>query len=63
MTIQEKLKHHIKSQGLVIRVLAERSNIPERKLYRLISGETKLTTDDFEKICRKGLAVDPSIFL
>lgn len=63
VSIQEKLKNYIEHNGLKVRSLAVKAGIPERRLYRVVNGETKLLADDFEKLCKKALEVDPKIFL
>jgi plasmid maintenance system antidote protein VapI len=62
MSINDKLRKYIEKNGLKFNFVAEKAEIPEKKFYRLINSETKITAEDFGKIC-KGLEVDPSIFL
>jgi plasmid maintenance system antidote protein VapI len=62
VSINEKLRNYIEKNGLKFNFVAEKAEIPEGKFYRLINSETKITAEDFGKIC-KGLAVDPSFFL
>jgi plasmid maintenance system antidote protein VapI len=62
MSINERLRKYIESNGLKFNFVAEKADIPEKKFYRLINSECKINAEDFGKIC-KGLDVDPSIFL
>jgi transcriptional regulator with XRE-family HTH domain len=62
MSINEKLRDYIESNGLKFKFVADKADIPEGKFYRLINSETRITADDLGKIC-KGLEVDPSFFL
>jgi transcriptional regulator with XRE-family HTH domain len=63
MTVNMKLKNYIKDNGLKFGFVAEKSGIDPKKFSRLINGHQKLTVDEYENICKKGLAVDPSFFL
>jgi predicted transcriptional regulator len=62
MSINAKIRKHIETNGLKFNFVAEKANIPEKKFYRLINSENKISAEDFGKIC-KGLEVEPSIFL
>ena len=62
MSTCEKLKHYIKENGLKYGFVAEKSGIDPKKFSRLINGQTKLTVEELESICLKGLAVNPSFF-
>lgn len=61
--VHVRLQSYIKSKGYVFRIVAERSGIGDKKFYKIINGKCRLTADDLEKICRKGLSVDPAYFL
>ncbi|MCM3411495.1 helix-turn-helix domain-containing protein [Metabacillus litoralis] len=63
MSVQEKLRSYIESNGIKLNFVAEKSDIPLKKFYRLINGDSTLSVEDFEKICIKGLSKDPSFFL
>lgn len=63
MSIHERVRKYIDSNGLKLNFIAERAGIPEKKFYRLINGESKMTVDEFETICKKGLSINPSFFL
>lgn len=62
MSIHERLKSYIDANGLKLNFVAAKADIPEKKFYRLLNGETKITADEFERICKNGLSVDPAIF-
>jgi len=62
LRINEKVKDYINNNGLIMKVVAKRSGIGLQRFYRIINGNSAMTVDDFEKICRNGLEVDPSIF-
>lgn len=62
MSINEKIRKHIENNGLKFNFVAEKAEIPEKKFYRLINSESKISAEDFGKICR-GLDVNPTIFL
>lgn len=63
MNIQERVREYIETNGLKFIFVAEKSGISEKRFYRLINGESKMTADEFEQICKKGLTMDPSFFL
>lgn len=62
MSINEKLRNYIESNGLKFKFVADKAEISEGKFYRLVNSETKISAEDLGKIC-KGLGVDPSFFL
>ena len=62
MKINKKIKDYISSNGLIMKVVAKKSGIRLQRFYRILNGDTAMTIDDYEKICKLGLGVDPSIF-
>lgn len=58
-----KLKTYIKDNGLKLGYVAEKSGIDPKKFSRIINGQQRLTVEELEIICKKGLAVNPSLFL
>jgi len=62
MKINEKIKDHIKENGLIMKVIAKKSGIGLQKFYRIVNGDSAMTVEDYENICKLGLGVDPSIF-
>ncbi|WP_026676741.1 helix-turn-helix domain-containing protein [Fictibacillus gelatini] len=63
MTVNEKIRDYIQDQGIKFKFVANKAGIPEKKFYRLINGQTIMSVDEFELICKKGLSVEPSFFL
>ena len=63
MSTSEKLKNYIKDNGLKYGFVAEKSGIDPKKFSRIINGQTKLTVEELEIICKRGLSVSPSLFL
>jgi transcriptional regulator with XRE-family HTH domain len=63
MGINTKLKKYIQDHGLKFHYVAEKSDIEYKKFSRLINGHQKLTVEDLENICKKGLSIKPSFFL
>lgn len=62
MEMNNRIRHYIKSNGLKFGVVAERSGINEKKFSRFMTGQQPMTVDEYEKICRDGLSVDPKFF-
>jgi transcriptional regulator with XRE-family HTH domain len=62
MEMFKRIRYYIEDNGIVIRKVAERSGIGEKKFYRLVNGQSKLHVDDYEKICRDGLGLHPGYF-
>lgn len=62
MRMNERIKNYIDSRGMIMKVVASRAGIEQKKFYRLVNGNTGMSVDEFEAICKKGLEVDPSIF-
>jgi transcriptional regulator with XRE-family HTH domain len=61
MNMNIKLKKYIQENGLKYSYVAEKAGIDHQKLSRIINGQ-KLSVEEFEIICKKGLSVSPSIF-
>ncbi|WP_226677271.1 helix-turn-helix domain-containing protein [Mesobacillus jeotgali] len=62
MSVNEKIRKYIEEKGLKFYFVAEKSGIPDKKFYRLVNSESKISAEDLGKIC-KGLNVNPSFFL
>lgn len=62
MKINEKIKSYIHTNGLIMKVVANRSGIELKRFYRIVNGNSAMSVEDYEKICKNGLGVDPSIF-
>lgn len=63
MNVGIKLKQYIEENGLKHKHVAIKAGIDPKKFSRLINGHTKLTVEELENICVKGLSVKPSLFL
>lgn len=61
MKIHERIRHYINDNGLKMNYVAERSSIELKRFYRVINGDSTLSADEYEKIC-KGLNVEPKNF-
>jgi DNA-binding Xre family transcriptional regulator len=62
MNMNNKLREYIQENGLKYAHISKKTGIDYRKMSRIINGHTKLTVEEFEMICEKGLNVKPSIF-
>jgi transcriptional regulator with XRE-family HTH domain len=62
MSMNERIRHYIKSKGMTFTFVADRSGINIKKFSRLITGRQPMTVDEYEKICKQGLSVEPSFF-
>lgn len=60
--INNKLRHYIRENGLKHGYVAEKAGINPKKFSRIINGHKKLTVDELQAICEKGLEVNPSLF-
>lgn len=60
--LYERIRQHIETNGVMLKFVAERSGIEKKKFYRLLSGKTEMSVEEYEQICKDGLGVDPSIF-
>jgi transcriptional regulator with XRE-family HTH domain len=59
--MNERICRYIKENGITFTHVSRQSGITNNKLVRLMRGNTKLTVDDYESICR-ALNVEPSFF-
>ena len=62
MKMYKRIRQYIVSNGIMLKHVAEKSEIPQKRFYRLMNGKSEMTADEYESICKKGLGVDPSIF-
>lgn len=63
MNTQERIREYIVTNGMKFNFVAKKSGIPLKTFYRLVNGNKKMSIDEYEKICVKGLSVDPAFFL
>lgn len=62
MKMALRMRSYIHDNGILLKKVAERSEIEQKKFYRLINGKTQMSVEEYEAICKKGLGVDPSFF-
>jgi plasmid maintenance system antidote protein VapI len=62
VTVQLRIKRFIDENGMKLNFVASKVDIPEKRFYRLMNNNGKLTADEYEKICT-GLGVEASFFL
>ncbi|GKU76891.1 hypothetical protein [Paenibacillus sp. L3-i20] len=62
MEMFRRIRSHIDDNGILLKKVAERSAIEQKKFYRLVNGKTEMSIDEYEVICRKGLGIEPSYF-
>lgn len=62
MEMNSRIRQYIENNGLKFTFVAEKSGIDIKKFSRLMNNKQKMTIDEYEIICSKGLSVDPSIF-
>jgi transcriptional regulator with XRE-family HTH domain len=62
MTIANRIRDYITTNGILLKKVAERSGIEQKKFYRLVNGKTGMSVEEYEAICKRGLGVDPSYF-
>lgn len=63
MNIHTKIRKYIELNGLKLNFVAKKSGIPLKTFYRLVNGNKKMSLEEYEKICKYGLSVDPAFFL
>lgn len=59
MKLHEKIRAYISKNDLTIKEVGEQTNIELKRFYRIIAGDSKMTADEFENIC-KVLNVNPN---
>ncbi|MFB7817385.1 helix-turn-helix domain-containing protein [Paenibacillus chitinolyticus] len=57
-----RIRNYIEENGMTFTFVANRSNIDIKKFSRIMNDKQKIDTDEYERICRLGLKVDPSYF-
>lgn len=62
MKMFERIRTHISDNGILLKKVAERAGIEQKKFYRLVNGKTEMSVEEYETICRKGLGIEPSYF-
>lgn len=62
MKIHQRISNYISNQGFLLKKVAEKAEIEQKRFYRIINGTSQMSVDEFENICRKGLEIEPSYF-
>lgn len=63
MDVHQRIKTYILAKGIKYNSVAEKADIPIKTFYRLINGQKRMSVEELEKICIRGLSVEPSLFL
>jgi hypothetical protein len=61
--VYRRVRGYIKEHGLKIKAVA--AKVPEMKesrVYDVLSGNGRMSLEEFEAICKNGLGVKPEIF-
>lgn len=61
MRLHEKIRNYINENNMTIKEVGEKTSIEIKRFYRILAGDSKMTADEFEEIC-KVLDVKPDIF-
>lgn len=62
VNMNDRIRRHIKANGMTFTSVAEKAGYDVKKFSRWMSNKQKLSVDEYEQICVKGLNVDPCIF-
>ncbi|WP_028547202.1 helix-turn-helix domain-containing protein [Paenibacillus taiwanensis] len=62
MKMNENIRVYITTSGLKFTRVAEKSGFNMKKFSRFMTNKQPMTTDEYERICREGLGVDPTFF-
>lgn len=62
MSMNQRIRQYIKSNGMTFKFVADRSGIDVQKFSRFMNDKQAMTVDEYEKICRDGLRLEPSYF-
>lgn len=60
--MNDRIRNYIKENGMTYTFVAKRANIDIKKFSRLMNNKQHLKAEEYERICRDGLGVDPSFF-
>lgn len=52
MKVHERIRHYINDNGLKMNYVAEKSSIELKRFYRIVNGDSTLSADEYEKICK-----------
>ncbi|WP_130606986.1 hypothetical protein [Cohnella abietis] len=56
------IRSFIEDNKLTFTLVSDRSGINMKKFSRMMTGKQKISTDDYETICLKGLNISPAFF-
>jgi transcriptional regulator with XRE-family HTH domain len=62
MKINERIRTYRLNRGLKLKYVSSNAGMAMQRLSALERGYIRLTADEFESICTKGLNVSPCIF-
>jgi transcriptional regulator with XRE-family HTH domain len=62
MDINLRIRKYIKKNGMSFTFVANRAGFDIKKFSRFMSNKQLMTTDEYEKVCKDGLRVDPTLF-
>lgn len=62
MNINIRIRNYIKKNGMSFSFVADRSGFNIKKFSRFMSNKQPMTTDEYEKVCKEGLLLDPTFF-
>jgi adenine-specific DNA methylase len=62
MKVNGLIRNYIKQNGMSFSFVADRSGFNIKKFSRFMSNKQPMTTDEYEKVCKEGLRVDPAYF-
>lgn len=62
MNINLRIRNYIKKNGMSFSFVADRSGFNIKKFSRFMSNKQPMTTDEYEKVCKDGLKLDPTYF-
>lgn len=51
-SVSQRIRNHIRSKGIPLKVAAEKSGIPLGRFYRVMDGSSTLHADEVEKLCK-----------
>lgn len=62
MKVYERIKTHIKDEGLKQKSVAKKAGYSEKQFSAMMRGARKINADDYEKIC-VALGKEPNDFM
>jgi transcriptional regulator with XRE-family HTH domain len=62
LSVSERIRKYIDSNGIRMNFVADKAGINQKRFYRILNGESSLTVDEYETICKEGLSLKPSYF-